>query len=85
MSKYIKLLDIKFAINDLVNGGFKTVGWGDSLLKICSNYAIDIVHCRDCKHYVTDFGALMICEVYDTPKLDSDFCSWGERDERIEK
>lgn len=40
---------------------------------------IDIVHCKDCKYYVSDGGAMMGCELTHTYRFDEYFCSDGER------
>jgi hypothetical protein len=38
-----------------------------------------IVNCCGCIHWKTDGGAMMMCELWDTPMGDFDYCSWGER------
>lgn len=40
---------------------------------------VEIVRCKDCKHYETDGGALMVCKVSALNTNDDDFCSYGER------
>lgn len=42
---------------------------------------VEVVRCKDCKHYISDGGALMICEVTEMNTSDCDFCSYGERKE----
>jgi hypothetical protein len=42
--------------------------------------SIDIVRCKECKHWVSDGGAIMFCEHTDIPTDANDFCSWGERE-----
>ena len=39
-----------------------------------------IVNCCGCIHWKTDGGAMMMCELWDTPMGDFDYCSWGERE-----
>ena len=39
----------------------------------------EIVRCKDCKHYESDGGALMQCEVSNMIVTDTDFCSYGKR------
>ena len=38
-----------------------------------------IVNCCGCIHWKTDGGAMMMCELWDTPMGDFDYCSYGER------
>ena len=38
-----------------------------------------IVNCCGFIHWKTDGGAMMMCELWDTPMGDFDYCSWGER------
>lgn len=40
-----------------------------------------IVKCAECKHWVSDGGAIMFCEHTDVPTDADDYCSWGERRE----
>lgn len=44
--------------------------------------SIDLVRCKECKHWVSDGGAIMFCEHTDVPTDADDYCSWGERSER---
>ena len=39
-----------------------------------------IVNCCGCIHWETDGGAMMMCELWDTPMGDFDYCSYGERE-----
>ena len=39
-----------------------------------------IVNCCGCIHWKTDGGAMMMCELWDTPMGDFDYCSYGERE-----
>ena len=39
----------------------------------------DIVHCKDCKRYESDGGALMICDLTELIVVDDCYCWWGER------
>ena len=41
----------------------------------------ELITCEDCKHYVSDGGAIMYCEHTDVPTATSDYCSYGEREE----
>lgn len=43
------------------------------------NDAIDLVRCKDCIHYESDGGALMVCRIDDMVVDDTDYCSYGER------
>ena len=38
-----------------------------------------IVNCCGCIHWKTDGGAMMMCELWDTPMGDFDYCSYGVR------
>lgn len=38
-----------------------------------------IVNCCGCIHWKTDGGAMMMCELWDTPMDDFDYCSYGKR------
>ena len=42
---------------------------------------VEVVRCKDCKHYVSDGGAIMYCEHTDVPTATSDYCSYGERED----
>lgn len=39
-----------------------------------------IVNCCGCIHWKTDGGAMMICELWDMPMGDFDYCSYGKRE-----
>ena len=39
-----------------------------------------IVNCCGCIHWKTDGGAMMMCELWDTPMDDFDYCSYGKRE-----
>lgn len=41
----------------------------------------ELVRCKDCRHYGSDGGALMVCDVSDMVVDDTDYCSYGERRE----
>lgn len=45
--------------------------------------AVEVVKCKDCLHYDSDGGALMVCSITDTVKDDADFCSYGERKSNV--
>ena len=38
-----------------------------------------IVNCCGCVHWKTDGGAMMMCELWDMPMGDFDYCSYGKR------
>ena len=40
-----------------------------------------VVRCKDCRHYGSDGGALMVCDVSDMLVDNTDYCSYGERRE----
>lgn len=39
----------------------------------------EVVRCKDCIHYESDGGALMVCRIDDMVVDDTDYCSYGER------
>lgn len=47
--------------------------------KLESADAVAVVRCKDCRHYKSDGGALMVCDVSDMVVDDTDYCSYGER------
>ena len=52
----------------------------DALFDIInSSDVVEVVRCKDCKHYISDGGALMICEITEMNTNDCDYCSYGER------
>lgn len=38
-----------------------------------------IVNCCGCIHWKSDGGAMMVCDLWDTPMGDFDYCSFGKR------
>ena len=80
MSKYIdKDKVLEYIIFGVVG---KDITCGELTRAIESLPTIDIVHCKDCKHYISDGGALMMCEVHDgLLAYEDDYCSYGERTE----
>ena len=42
--------------------------------------SIEIVRCKDCKYWVSDGGALMICDIHKDPTVPDHYCSYGEED-----
>lgn len=41
-----------------------------------------VVNCCGCIHWKTDGGAVMMCELWDTPMGDFDYCSYGKREKQ---
>lgn len=41
--------------------------------------AVEVVRCKDCIHYESDGGAMMVCNVTDMVCDNDDFCSYGEK------
>lgn len=39
--------------------------------------AVEVVRCKDCEFYVTDGGALMICDITNCIVIDDDYCGYG--------
>ena len=42
----------------------------------------NLVHCKDCKYWVSDGGALMLCDIHKDPTVPEHFCSYGCRSEK---
>lgn len=38
-----------------------------------------IVNCCGCTHWESDGGSMMVCDLWDAPMNDFDYCSYGER------
>ena len=82
MSRYIKVEGIRNALIELNNNGkrLERETTTNIIKALGSLPTIDIVHCKDCKHYISDGGALMECETHDgLLACENDFCSYGER------
>ena len=46
----------------------------------CTVECVPIVRCKDCKYYVSDGGALVLCGLLGRLYFaDTDFCSYGEK------
>ena len=50
-----------------------------SIIKDFEKMQEHIVRCKDCKRYVSDGGALIVCDITGVPTADMDFCSFAER------
>ena len=50
-----------------------------TLVDIKEPLKVSVVRCKDCRHYGSDGGALMVCDVSDMVVDDADYCSYGER------
>lgn len=51
------------------------------LLNAIGKVYVEVVRCKDCIHYESDGGALMVCRIDDMAVDDTDYCSYGERRE----
>lgn len=51
------------------------------LLNAIGKVYVEVVRCKDCIHYESDGGALMVCRIDDMVVDDTDYCSYGERRE----
>lgn len=56
-------------------------GIRDAIVEVYNAPSIDIVRCKECKHWTSD-SMMMICGQTLMPKEDDDYCSWGEREGR---
>lgn len=81
MSKYIDSVGLKIKLGKRLADDERRI---KEIVKetIDSMPTIDIVHCKDCEHYVSDGGAIMLCEHTEIPTEDEYFCSYGERIEK---
>lgn len=79
MSRYIEadkvLKELRLNHNDVIY-----IDKRDTAKRIEKIKGIDIVRCKECKHWRSDGGAMMVCENTDIPTDACDFCSWGERE-----
>ena len=81
MSKYINAEWLKAQVHDVVLANGSLHGCVD---KLCIDEApsIDIVRCKECRHYkVYDFAinSAKCCSKHDMWSNDDDYCAWGER------
>ena len=68
----------------LMDGGRVTVGeyFASDATDHYGTLHVEIVRCRDCKHYIHNDGCMERCARHDSYFVSSDgFCSWGERKE----
>lgn len=89
MSKYVNADELTQVLQGIRVSGAKVLDFNDALDWVCDVIGelpvVDIVHCKDCKHYTTDNGGgcnkenggLMFA-------TETDFCSYGERKETNE-
>ena len=72
---YNALIDLcNMAIEALSEVRCNDCKWNDDV--------IEVVRCKDCLHYKSDGGAMMVCDVSDIVVNDDDFCSYGERKDK---
>lgn len=53
------------------------------LLNAIGKVYVEVVRCKDCRHYESDGGALMVCSDTGVVVDDTDYCSYGERREEV--
>ena len=81
VNKLIEFINSKFVVSwkHDYDGGFK-----DACIAILNAIeeapSIDIVRCKDCKYWVSDGGALMVCDIHKDPTVPNHYCSYGEED-----
>ena len=70
-------------IDDVIEQAPTVVEFKDPITKVMVRGVefIPVVRCRDCKHYESDGGAMMICNITDMVGDDDDYCSYGVREE----
>ena len=77
----MRLIDADALIADLDKGL-----WGKDYDKVLAEAIIkdapstDIVRCFECKYWVSDGGALRLCDIHKDPTVPEHFCSYGESD-----
>lgn len=78
MSRWI---EVEPLISDL-DKGLWGKDWDKVLTEAIINDApsIEIVRCKECKYWVSDGGALMLCDIHKDPTISEHFCSYGERE-----
>lgn len=76
----MRLIDAE-RIQRRINGtcSLKVISLDNLFFMIAKAPTIDIVYCKECKHWVSDGGAIMFCENTDLPTNKGDYCSYGER------
>lgn len=63
-------------INDRLDEAYAH-GWTDAEAKY--HDAVEVVRCRECKYWVSDGGAMMICGITNAINHGEHYCSYGER------
>lgn len=53
----------------------------DGKVNVTGEWQGELVRCKNCIHYESDGGALMVCRIDDMVVDESDYCSYGERRE----
>ena len=75
---------MKYATTDNEIGVFPILIGFDAIKKVIDEAqtidAVEVVRCRDCIHYESDGGALMVCRIDNMVVDDIDYCSYGERE-----
>ena len=73
----------KRRIDYIVDGYAESVNdmteWGMAIIEAPTIDAVEVVRCKDCIHYESDGGALMVCRIDDMVVDDDDYCSYGEK------
>lgn len=82
MNRYIDIDKIEYEdmLRPRGNGNYEEcqIAYRDQIDDIPTADVVEVVRCKDCKHYETDGGALMVCKVSALNTNDDDFCSYGE-------
>lgn len=65
-------------LTDWSTGTVEPIDWKD-IAEAPTIDAVEVVRCKDCRHYESDGGAMMICDITYNYANDDDFCSYGER------
>ena len=80
MSRYIDTKWLEDNAKEYSLGYYEEDEWATPLNVLDSAPSIDIVRCQDCKYWVPDGGALMICDIHKDPTVPDHYCSYGEED-----
>ena len=82
MSRYIDTKWLEDNAKEYSLGYYEEDEWATPLNILDSAPTIEIIRCRECKYWVSDGGALMLCDIHKDPTVPEHFCSYGSRSEK---
>lgn len=77
MSRYIDTKWLEDNAKEYSLGYYESDEWATPLIALDEAPSIEIIRCRECKYWVSDGGALMLCDRREGSVKDDDFCSYG--------